>query len=67
MIIITINVENSCDGSYFCGDIFFWILWIEGSKELNLFKMEIICNITFDQSNASLLNKTINFLKNKSG
>ncbi len=47
---------------------FFW--WIERSKDQYLFEIEIFCNIInvltvkFDQFNASLLNKSINFLKN---
>ncbi len=41
--------------------------WIESSKEQHLFETEIFCNIinvltvTFDQFNASLMNKSINF------
>ncbi len=49
--------------------IIFW--WIENSKELHLFEIEIFCNfinmciVTFDQLglNASLLNKLIHFYK----
>ncbi len=43
--------------------------WIESSKEQHLFEIEIFCNIinvitvTFDQFNASLMDKSINFLK----
>ncbi len=43
-------------------EIIIW--WIESSKEQHLFEIEIFCNvinvftITFDQFNASLLNKT---------
>ncbi len=69
--LIIINVENSC------AVIFMWkpwynsfrILWIENSKEQSLFEIEIICNninvftVTFDQFNASLLNKSNNIFK----
>ncbi len=51
---------------------FFWNLWwIESSKEQHLFEIKIFCNIiniftgTFDQFNASLLNKTINFIQDQ--
>ncbi len=51
--------------------LFFRILWwIESSKE-HLFEIESFCNIiniftvTFDQFNASLMNKSINFLEKK--
>ncbi len=48
--------------------LFFRILWqIESSKEQCLFETEIFCNIinvTFDQFNASLLNKSINLSPN---
>ncbi len=42
---------------------------MEGTKEQRMFELEIFCNIinvfvTFDQFNSSLLNKSINFLKN---
>ncbi len=43
--------------------------WIEISKEHILFKIETFCNIinafivTFDQFNASLLNKNINYFR----
>ncbi len=55
-----------------CCPIFWWIKffrihrWIESSKEQHLFEIEIFCNIinvftgTFDQLNASLINKSIN-------
>ncbi len=42
--------------------------WIESSEEQHLLKLEIFCNIinaftvTFDQFNAFLMNKSINFL-----
>ncbi len=64
-----------------CCTIFLWKLWwilffrihrwIESSEEQHLFEIEIFCNIinvftvTFDQFNESLLNKSINFLKDK--
>ncbi len=44
---------------------FFW--WIKSSEKQHLSEIEIFCNIinvfiiTFDQYNASLINKTINF------
>ncbi len=45
-----------------------FLFWrIESSKEQHLLEMEIFCNIiniftvTFDQFNAALLNKSINF------
>ncbi len=46
----------------------FW--WIESSKEQHLFEIEIfcginVCTVTFDQFNASLLNKSINNNNNK--
>ncbi len=45
--------------------------WIESSKEQHLFEIEIFCyiinvsTVTFDQFNASLMNKSNNFLKNQ--
>ncbi len=49
-------------------DLFFRIhRWIESSKEQHFFKIEIFCyiinvfTVTFDQFNASLINKSINF------
>ncbi len=64
-----------------CCSIFLWKLWcilffrihrwIESSKEQHLYETEIFCNImnfftfTFDQFNASLMNKSINFFQAK--
>ncbi len=75
-----ISDYNQC-WKQLCCTIFLWkpwcILffrihrWTESSKELHLFKIEILCNIinaftyTFDQFNASLMNKCINFFKKK--
>ncbi len=58
-------VENSFYGNNY---IFFRnIGWIESSKEQHLFAIEIFCNMslycTYDQFNASLLNKSINFIQ----
>ncbi len=65
--LIIINVEHSRAAQYFCGNwyiLFFMILrWIESSKEQRLLEIGIFCNIikvfnvTFDQFNASLMNK----------
>ncbi len=73
--LIIINVENSCAAQYFCGNwyiLFFKIhRWIETSEKQHLFEIEIYCNIinvftgTFDQFNASLMNKSVNLLKKK--
>ncbi len=55
---LIINVENSCAGKYFCGNVFLWYIfsgffetrsfeffeWIECSKEQHLFEIEIFCN-----------------------
>ncbi len=67
-----INVENSCAAQHFFGNWYIEFLriiwWIESSKEQHLFEIEIFCNIisvftvTFDQFNASLLNKSIKIL-----
>ncbi len=53
-------------------NIYFQILWwTESSKEQHLFEIDIFCNIvhvftvTFDQLTASLLEKSINFFRNK--
>ncbi len=71
-----ISVDYQC-WKQLCCTIFLWKLWcilffrilwwIESSKEQHLFGLEIFCNIinvftaTFDQFNASLLNKSIHF------
>ncbi len=54
---------------YFFGNLEFFriFLLIESSEEQHLFEIAIFCNIniftvTFNQLNASLLNKTIDFL-----
>ncbi len=77
IILIIINVENLLCYQIFLRKqyniLFFRILWwIESSKEQHLFEKEIFCNIiingftvTFDQFNASLLNKLINFQRAK--
>ncbi len=79
--LIIINVENSCGNCdafyfslmFFLLFVFFYLIhrWIESSKEQHLFEVEIFCNIihvftvTFDQFNASLLNRNMNvFQKN---
>ncbi len=70
--LIIISVENSCAAEYVSWCIFFKIL--ESSEEQHLYEIEIFCNIiftvtlfvftvTFDQFNASLLNKNIDFFK----
>ncbi len=64
-----------------CCTIFLWKLWyilfvrihrwIETSEKQHLFEIEIYCNIinvftdTFDQFNASLMNKSVNLFKKK--
>ncbi len=44
--------------------------WIERSKEQHFFEIEIFCyilNVTFDQLNVSLWNKSINFFQKPKG
>ncbi len=55
--LIIINAENSCAAQYFCGnrDIFYFSGYF--CNIINVF------TVTFDQFNASLINKSINFLK----
>ncbi len=66
--LIIINAEIRFAAQYFCGNgdkLHFH----ESSKEQHLFEIEIFSNIinvfavTFDQFNASLMNKSINFFR----
>ncbi len=65
--------KQCCAAKYFLWKPWYILLfgilwWTESSKEQHLFETEIFCNITnvfivtFDQFNAFLLNKSINFL-----
>ncbi len=65
---IIINDKNRCAASYFCGNLFFFLL-DSLMKIKHLFEIEIFRNIidafpvTFKQFNVYVLNKTINFFK----
>ncbi len=66
--LIIIDVENSCAAKYFCwsSDPFYCIHFQYLMNRKHLFKIENILNIftiTFEQFNASLLNKSNNFIQ----